>query len=218
MLSIKGSAGVREARFALTDWSRLVADLVPFLEEVLAAFERHADRLFDSEGAAGSGKWAPLSPVTESIREQNGVAGLPILQNTGSLRDALGTTRGRFALRMMTGSGFIYGTNGLHYASFHQTGTKQKGVTLKQQRFLRVAYGIHMKLGHVITMPARPPLDLAGRSNNRGGIAGLHPEVKAEVLAAAREHVVKAARRGGATAVLRGQSAVWREFTSRGFD
>ncbi|MCC7060739.1 MAG: hypothetical protein IT508_10965, partial [Burkholderiaceae bacterium] len=89
-IEIKGSVGVRQARMHLTDWSREVANLVPFLESVLRLFEEHADRLFDSEGAAGSGKWAPLTEVTQIIRRENGFGGMQILQNIGSLRDALG--------------------------------------------------------------------------------------------------------------------------------
>lgn len=220
VLQIRGTTGVREARIGFARWAQQLEDMVPFLESVLAAFEAHSDRVFDTEGKAGSGKWAPLSPVTEEIRSQLGFSGLPILQNTGSLRDALGRTRNRFALRLVTRDGFLYGTNGLHYASFHQTGTRQKGVTEKQQTFLRVAYGIHMRLGHVIMMPARPPMDLAGKAG-KSGIAGLHPALRKEIIAAARAHLVGTAAKSGAP-VLTSKSRAFAEFSrigeTRGFE
>ncbi len=112
-------------------------------------------------------------------------------------------------MRLVTRSGkggtLLYGTNGVHYASFHQTGTRQKGVTPKQQAFLRVAFGVHMKLGHVITMPARPPIDFykSGRVSR---------ELRAEIAEAARAHMVGAAKAAVSSAsTVRGNASAWKE-------
>jgi phage gpG-like protein len=208
-IKIEGSEGVKALRLGFLRFGEVAADLVPFLESVLIALENNADRLFDSQGSSGSGKWAPLSPVTEIIRSEQGFGGLPILENTGLLRNALGRARGRGALRLTQREGrggvLIYGTNGVHYASFHQTGTKQRGVTPKQQSFLRVAFGIHMKLGHVITMPARPPIDFekSGRMSR---------ELRAEITEAARAHLIGAAEAATGAGTVRGNTSAWKQF------
>lgn len=197
-LSIRGTAGVERLRIGFEDMSRYVADLTPFLEGVMGAMEEHTDEVFDSEGASGSGKWAPLSPVTEEIRSQTGFGGLPILENTGRLRNALGARRGSGALRGIANGVLVYGTNGVPYASYHQTGAKQKGVTKKQQTFLRLAWGIKMRLGHVIELPARPPVDF-GQDFKRGDgtIRGLNSSLRKRIRLAAREFLVNGIRRGG---------------------
>lgn len=197
-LSIRGTAGVERLRIGFEDMSRYVADLTPFLEGVLGAMEEHTDEVFDSEGSSGSGKWAPLSPVTEEIRSQTGFGGLPILENTGRLRNALGARRGSGALRGISNKMLVYGTNGVPYASFHQTGAKQKGVTKEQQAFLRLAWGIKMKLGHVIELPARPPVDFGqDYKNGQGTFRGLNRSLRQKIRTAAREFLVNGIRRGG---------------------
>lgn len=194
--TIKGTAGVERLRIKFLDLSQYVADVTPFLERVMVELEEHTDEVFDSEGSSGSGKWAPLSPVTEEIRAQTGFGGLPILENTGRLRNALGARRGTGALRGITNGVLVYGTNGVPYASFHQTGAKQKGVTKKQQTFLRLAWGITMKLGHVIELPARPPVDF-GQDFKRGDgtIRGLNSALRKRIRLAAREFLAKGIRR-----------------------
>lgn len=186
-LDITGTAGVRAMRFGFYDFSQQVADLKPFLENVLRVFEAYADKQFDTEGAFAGNRWAPLSKVTEEIRSQTGFSGLPILQNTGRLRAALGSARGSGALRIVTSNGFIYGTNGVHYASFHQNGTRQT-VTEKQAAFMRLTYGIHLKVGTVLVMPARPPLDFDDKGKGK---------LRKALIEAAREHLVTTIRRGG---------------------
>lgn len=196
--TIKGTAGVERLRIKFLDLSQYVADVTPFLEQVMVELETHTDEVFDSEGSSGSGKWAPLSPVTEEIRSQTGFGGLPILENTGRLRNALGARRGSGALRGIANGVLAYGTNGVPYASFHQTGAKQKGVTKKQQAFLRLAWGIKMRLGHVIELPARPPVDF-GQDFKRGDgtIRGLNSALRKKIRFAAREFLAIGIRRGG---------------------
>jgi phage gpG-like protein len=208
-IKIEGSEGVRSLALGFERFGKILEDMVPFLEAVLVALENNADRLFDSQGSSGSGKWAPLSPVTEIIRSEQGFGGLPILENTGLLRNALGRARGRGALRLTQREGrggvLIYGTNGVHYASFHQTGTKQRGVTPKQQAFLRVAFGIHMKLGHVITMPARPPIDFTSEEK-------MTPALRKEIRNAAYKFLKEAAGQVAAYGGLRGNRSAWEQF------
>jgi phage gpG-like protein len=102
--------------------------------KMVPVFEAELAKQFDAEGAGPNrGSWAALSPAYEEWKGRN-YPGQPILVRTGALRDALTMSEGSHALRDFGRQTFNYGTSGLPYASFHQSGTAR--------------------------MPDRPPFDL----------------------------------------------------------
>ena len=101
--------------------------------ELVPVLEAGVERQFDAEGTGPTaGPWAQLSAQYAAWKEDN-YPGQPLLVATGALRDALTVDGSAHALRDYSASMFNFGTQGLDYASFHQTGTSR--------------------------MPARPPLD-----------------------------------------------------------
>jgi len=90
------------------------------LPKLLPVLEVETAKTFDAEGGA-SGSWAPLSISYAKWKAAN-FPGKPILERTGKLRVAL-TGPGSNARRDVSGNELTFGTIGLPYASFHQTGT-----------------------------------------------------------------------------------------------
>jgi len=105
------------------------ANVFPLLVPV---FEDELGRQFAAEGGGPSGPWAPLSEAYEAWKTDR-FPGQPILVATGALREALTDSVSQQAWREWSASAFSFGTAGVEYASFHQTGTGR--------------------------MPARPPFD-----------------------------------------------------------
>lgn len=102
------------------------------LPKLLPVLEVETGKQFDAEGAGPqAGSWAPLS-VSYAKWKAAHFPGKPILERSGKLKAAL-TGPGANARRDVTGNELNFGTSGLPYASFHQTGTGK--------------------------MPARPPFD-----------------------------------------------------------
>lgn len=124
------TAAFERASAELADLSRyLFPRLTTLFESTMAA-------QFDAEGQGPqAGSWAPLSTSYSKWKEAH-YPGQPKLVLSGSLRAALTTSNSPNALRTGDGDTFRFGTQGISYASFHQTGTGK--------------------------MPARPPLDLGG--------------------------------------------------------
>ena len=109
----------------LRGWQIRALDARPAFELMADAFGEAEARQFDSEGAYGSGGWAPLSPAYAAWKERH-YPGKPILERTGALRHAL-TQRpfgvehiephfGEFGLSANVSTGPFYG-------QFHQDGT-----------------------------------------------------------------------------------------------
>ena len=97
-------------------------------------FEAAEARQFDGQGAGPNrGGWAELSEAYAAWKSKH-YPGQPILVATGALRDGLTQASSAFGSREWTSSQFVFGTRGVDYASFHQSGTAR--------------------------MPARPPFDL----------------------------------------------------------
>lgn len=91
--------------------------------ELVPVMEAGAKRQFDTEGSGpNAGAWPQLSEAYAAWKEGR-YPGQPILVATGALRDALTVDGSTHALRDYSSSQFNYGTQGLEYASFHQTGT-----------------------------------------------------------------------------------------------
>lgn len=103
---------------------RLDSHVFPLLTPVFEAAEQ---RQFDAAGAGPvDGAWEPLSPVYEKWKLER-YPGKPILEREGALRAGL-TSASAFSRRETSGNTFTFGTSGVPYASFHQTGTSKMPV------------------------------------------------------------------------------------------
>ncbi len=100
---------------------------------LVPVFEDAIDAQFDARGKGPAfGAWAALSPSYEAWK--NGAApGQPLLELSGDMRAGLTQSSSPHAYRAWTNNSFSFGTVGLGYTDFHQSGTAK--------------------------MPARPPFD-----------------------------------------------------------
>ena len=121
-----GEGALQRLAVAFERGGEAIADFGRFVFPKLGpAMERAEQAQFDAEGEGPvSGAWAALSPSYAAWKE--GVRpGMPILQFDGALRAALTTAAAANAHREWTAANFVFGTAGLPYASFHQTGTSR---------------------------------------------------------------------------------------------
>lgn len=117
---------------------RLFPRLIPILEEEVKG-------QFAAQGRGPNrGKWEPLS---YEYRKQKAklYPGKPILRRTDKMFKGLVESASRFAQRAYSASVMHYGTSGVKYASFHQTGTDEGLASASRTKFTN--------------MPDRPPLD-----------------------------------------------------------
>lgn len=118
-------------------------------------FEEAVSKQFDARGGGPqSGAWAPLSKRYAEWKAKH-FPGKPILERTGALRSALTSSTDAKALRSVNGNEFSYGTKGIDYASYHQTGTPG--------------------------MPQRPPFDFgpdAEKALAKAAMAGVREAIK----------------------------------------
>lgn len=102
---------------AIADFGR---NVFPRLSGV---FEDAVTEQFDARGSGPtSGAWAELTPAYRAWKEGN-YPGQPLLELTGALREGLTSPGAPTAFRSWTATEFTFGTSGVAYASFHQTGT-----------------------------------------------------------------------------------------------
>jgi len=103
-----------------------IADMSEYVFPRLSTvFEVEVAAQFSAEGRGPiAGAWAALSPSYADWKEQH-FPGLPILQRTTALHEALTNSNSPGAHRAWTASDFNFGTQGVEYASFHQSGTSQ---------------------------------------------------------------------------------------------
>lgn len=90
--------------------------------ELVSVFEEGMERQFEARGGGSTGAWAPLSPKYAAWKEKN-FPGLPLLERTHALRDALTSSSAAGAHREYSSDKFDFGTSGIEYASYFQTGT-----------------------------------------------------------------------------------------------
>lgn len=134
---------------AVADWGRYV---FPKLEPV---FEKQVKAQMDGEGVGPAGSYAPLSPSYEEWKSRS-APGMPILELSGVMKAALTDGASPQAWRQWSATDFSFGTFGVEYASFHQTGTGK--------------------------MPRRPLFDFGGdfdRALTTVALAGLREAIKA---------------------------------------
>lgn len=78
---------------------------------------------FESEGAYGSGGWAPLKPAYKAWKERR-YPGKPILQREGDLMASLTEDAAPGAVREVGPDHLVFGTS-IEYAKYHQYGTEK---------------------------------------------------------------------------------------------
>jgi phage gpG-like protein len=101
----------------LERFAESVADATPAWEKMADRFVRVERRQFASEGAYGSGGWAPLSPRYAAWKAAH-YPGKPILRRTDDLWRSLTTGP---AIRVITPSMMIVGSD-VAYGRYHQRG------------------------------------------------------------------------------------------------
>jgi len=101
-----------------------VADVAKHIyPRLLPALEEAVSKQFDARGKGPlSSSWAELTPRYAKWKQKH-YPGQPLLELTGQLRAALTDATSKNAQRIISGKELSYGTTGIPYASFHQTGT-----------------------------------------------------------------------------------------------
>lgn len=93
--------------------------------KMVPVFEEELGEQFAAEGRGpNAGSWAALSPAYEAWKGEH-YPGKGILERTGAMRDALTSSSASHALRDFSSTEFNFGTAGLEYPSFHQSGTSR---------------------------------------------------------------------------------------------
>lgn len=94
-----------------------------FFPRLSGLLEEEVRGQFDAEGKGPNrGHWKPLSEKYAAWKA-TAYPGQPLLVATGTMRAALTSENSPHALRVDNGPRFNFGTSGVPYASFHQTGT-----------------------------------------------------------------------------------------------
>lgn len=110
----------------LLRFEEALEDLRPVWEVLADRFAAGERRQFASEGAYGSGGWAPLSPRYAAWKAKH-YPGKPILRRTDELYNSL--TRRPFGIEVLTDKSITVGS-GLDRGRYHQAG----GPHLPQRR------------------------------------------------------------------------------------
>lgn len=110
----------------LLRWADDLDDPIPLWDKLADRFAVAEGKQFRSEGAYGSGGWAPLSPPYAAWKAR-AYPGKRILERTGALVESL--TRRPFGIEILTRRAMTIGS-GLVYGKYHQAG----GGTLPQRR------------------------------------------------------------------------------------
>lgn len=127
---INGDVQVSRELLRFAGW---LGDASPAFHSIANMMRQQFDEQFRSEGAAGSGGWAPLAPSTVESKAMSGLSP-EILQGTGRLMAAL-TRRGGDHIEIVEPDGLTIGAYS-EYGGFHQSGT--------------------------VNMPRRRPIELSG--------------------------------------------------------
>lgn len=96
-----------------------IGDARPIWDKLADQFALVEARQFASEGAYGSGGWAPLAPSTVAYKARH-YPGKGILERTGALRRSL--TERPFGVEQLNPQSMAVGSN-IAYGAFHQAGT-----------------------------------------------------------------------------------------------
>ena len=134
--------------------------------ELSKALEQSLRTRFAREGDGGpvAGKWVPLSKAYKAWKDIH-YPGRKKLVRRGMLRAALTSSASPNALRETSDTALAFGTKGIEYASFHQTGTYK--------------------------MPARPPFDFGGPEFDRSVRKAVQTGIRNAVRAARAEDLLR---------------------------
>lgn len=128
---------------------------------LVPVFEDAVDAQFEARGKGPAfGAWASLSPSYEQWKA-GAAPGQPLLEFSGAMRAGLTQSSSPNALRQWDNTSFSFGTVGLPYADYHQSGTGK--------------------------MPARPPFDFGAdfeRAMQVAAARGLRNGIKAATAGA----------------------------------
>lgn len=136
-----------------------------------------------------AGKWQPLSPAYAKWKRQR-YPGKPILVRTGDLKAGLTDSSSPFAARDYNETELNYGTAGVPYASFHQTGASHRArssVFGRIRNFFHPASDLGRGAGG---LPARPPIDFRQLFEKRVQSAALQA-VRDSIRAARNEDLLQ---------------------------
>lgn len=119
-----GEDTLEKMAFAFERAGDNVADMGRFVfPKMVPVFEAEMAAQFNAEGRGpNAGAWAQLSERYEAWKSAN-YPGMRILERTGRMREALTESGSPFARRAIETDSFDFGTTGVEYASFHQSGT-----------------------------------------------------------------------------------------------
>lgn len=122
---------------------------------LVPVFEDAIDQQFEARGKGPAfGAWAALSP-SYAAWKAHAAPGQPLLEFSGAMRAALTDSSAPNAWRQWDNTSFSFGTVGLPYDGYHQSGTSK--------------------------MPARPPFDFGSEfetSMQRAAAQGLRAAIK----------------------------------------
>lgn len=104
----------------LMRFSARALNATPALLGVMSQIQDQVEEQFDSEGARGSGGWAPLAPATIEFKRRHGYP-LEILHRTLTLRNSLTKNTAAGAIRIVTPKTMTFGSR-VQYGIFHQLG------------------------------------------------------------------------------------------------
>ena len=117
----------------LARFADAIEDARPLWDVLADRFAASERRQFDSEGAYGSGGWAPLSPAYAAWKARH-YPGKPILERTGEAKRGL-TVR-PFGVEVLLPGSMVVGS-GTDYMRYHQRGAG----TLPQRRPVELPEG-----------------------------------------------------------------------------
>lgn len=106
----------------LLRFSDRAGDASPAFRRIAHEMRDQIGRQFASQGAVGSGGWAPLKPSTLAKKAAEGLSP-NILQATGALMESL-TSVGAGNREVVTRDSLIFGSS-IPYGRYHQSGTSR---------------------------------------------------------------------------------------------
>lgn len=121
MRVVMTSFGDRQIDRRLLRIEERVTDPRPIYRFMASTFYRWEQDLFDTEGASGGSRWAPLRPSTIARKTRKGQP-LDILHATGDLERSLTGPTARGSRMRVSRLGMEIGTT-LHYGQIHYDGS-----------------------------------------------------------------------------------------------
>lgn len=125
-IAIGDRQGVQAVRSFALGMERLGTALSDFrfiFPRVVSLFEDSFAKQFERRGAGPVvGPWSPLQPSYAAWKAKH-YPGKPLLERSGNLKEGLTAKSGTHTVRDYSASMLNFGTTGVPYASFHQTGT-----------------------------------------------------------------------------------------------